>query len=330
MLPASGSICKRFYVHSNLVSPLGTFLFLPLYLLFSLSFPTSPAPESYTFPKHEFFIYRAFSEGQLAIIKEKKIRRVEVRTGEEEDQFFYFNGQGQLQSLEWIKRRRKKNIITATVSYFYDGEGRLSVARWNRGKEFRGIDSVAFDKKGRVIHRTSQNWYGRPLKKYLGDSTLVTWQLVASSNEGLVLATSNPSSGDSMYYSLNNQNEITKVINGSRIDSIAIETQANDCYLKKYYFKKTDTAAWRVGREDVYRNKLLKKTVNYGFAYGDRRILSETQYEHNATGQLIYEVRSPIGMDRKFTVYNEFGLIAEKFHYSRGRMNRVHYQYLYR
>lgn len=274
------------------------FLFLVLSLNGLARMPSSP----YHFSAPNFDNLLPFSHKELETYKKLKIKEIEILKSEHTKTIFFFNTQGTL----YKDQSFYKNKEISSTQYLFNNKG---LPTYIESKEENGkfiyIDTIAYNSNGIVNYYHS---YEKVLKRNKVKSINSSWHLIlkSSSLNSVILI-------DTAYserlFTLNNLNQVIKIQNTYRIDSIQTLVSGKDSS-KTFWYKTNSDTVFNIGKQIHYTHGLIDTVKTYNEVYKGKLVTSKTifQYNNNLL-ERIYK-RNDYG-DKSFYTYYNSGLLKD-------------------
>jgi hypothetical protein len=272
-----------------------------------------------------------FSQEELSVMHNNRINKVKItREERNSEQLFYLNDQGQIEKQEWYITGKKKNRLILTTVYKYNPQG-LLILKKSGGLEPSSIDSMIYDKKGRLIYYYSAESHYKTRGKWVSEQS-AELKFDCLANEGYVLK--GLLFGDSVTCLMNENNESIKFINeeNGEIDSVCIEKTEDLVSARRFYFRYLPKGAYNLGKEILYDHGRIKKETVY-----QRYIVAkydEHTYHYDELGRLAGIEGMTEFRTKKLFAYNSLGLINEEVEVTpygekKDKVRLTTYQYIY-
>jgi hypothetical protein len=268
------------------------FLFLVLSLNGLASMPSSP----YHFYAPNFDNLLPFSHKELDTYKNLKIKEIEISKSEHEKTIFFFNSQGIL----YMDQSFYKNKEIGSTQYLFNKKG---LPTYIESKEENGkfifIDTIAYSENGIVTYYHS---YEKVVKRNKVKSINTSWHLTlnSSSLKSVILI-------DTSYlerlFTVNNLNQVIKIQNTYRTDSIQTHVSGRDS-IKIYWYKTNTDTVFNIGKQIHYTNGLIDTVKTYNEVYKGKLVTSTTIFEYNNNLLARIYKKNDYGGKSFYTYYN--------------------------
>ena len=251
-----------------------------------------------------------FSKDELQKFKEKKIKKVEIRSiGHYQRTIYYLNDEGQVTTEETFYKPKKKEYPFGKTIYKYNQNGLLTVKDAN-GPFLISYDSISYDDKGRINHYYSHQINPLYRKKHREPEVVFNMNLHYSDENKVILFDS--TNYEMTFYTFNNENEAILRYSDYVIDSVSIDRTSESEYSKRYWYKESDDTIFKLGKEFTYKNGLLQTETEWESKWGGKTIRYKTYYTYNPNNWLMRTENENRYQNKTFYTYYESGLILEK------------------
>lgn len=310
------------------------------------------ASSPYRFPKPILAELIPFSKEQLESYRKKGVVRIERITelcpGDTTKKVYYLNNEGKIVREQYFNNSE----ITGNCYYKYDSSGSLLIKKLKTPFEY-GYDSLTYDSLGRIASYYSSylDDYNAQMKsmnlkpfKEKREPKIKNFQLTKSTNTFVIL--SNEEFGSEVFYTLNNNNEIIKVKNGLKTDSVHIESTFEGKQTISYFYTRgisgyptIYTGLIKTIVNNLIESETIFNTSSYSIRNGQSiaKRHSIKKYFYNEKSRLLrieegipYLNNEFLTYSTVFFTYNYNGFIKEKVFLNQHGLSTIHkFKYYY-
>ncbi len=262
-----------------------------------------------------------FDAGMRSALRSKGVTRVIEIHQNGTETTYSLNDKGQVikEETTWIERGRRK--VSQSCVYRYTGSGQLtSVKRSDVDDVF--LDTISYDSLGRVVKYLSMMTTLRG--KYKGET--IWWDLTLSSPHPTHVVLKDSSEHRVCLITLNNGNEVIRIDDGQKTDSISVDIDSLGRTHQSYWYR-SDTSSYRLGKKVTSEGERRTSETLWDMIWGGQQVVYRTNYYYDHT-QLLYKKENEVRYQEKelFTYY-DFGLPMEHVVITLQDVKVTRYQY---
>ena len=281
------------------------------------------AGNPYRFSVPDFEALLPFSPEEIRLFKANRVKQVEVKYDRQSTRSVcYLDEAGQVTHTEYFRMEKKKEVSTGKTTFRYNSRGQL-ILKHAITQEAEHLDSLAYDKVGRVVFYQRSGRYGKK-KEW---RTHMKLEKVEEVNQEFVLV--NRTAAAPVTYRFNDQNQAVYKKTENSVDSLEIQEFAKGEYIRRIWHKKKGMQEFQIGLEEYYQNYRKQKETVYSM-YRKKLVINRINYTYGKAGNLLRSQHYQSYKTKVFYTYTESMLPQEELRLTAGKTSLIRYLYYYR